>query len=181
MERGRGNNQKAGGGKRRIGRDGENILKVIYLCCLWGKSYGYEQLLEQGWMWSVACKPSHPCPLRSMFRWPNTNKLKCNWKETNECKYCFWIHLASPSSHQTRAFKKKFIISHRKPHLSRCDSFTHEDLIVGRELWRVVINIFHFDVNPHFGVLVMAPCMYSTHSAVQNHQYFAPYKNSKQC
>lgn len=36
------------------------------------------------------------------------------------------------------------------------DSFTHEDFVVGSKLWGVVIHIFHFDVDAHFGVLVVA-------------------------
>lgn len=45
---------------------------------------------------------------------------------------------------------------HVQTYLPWCDTLTHEDLVVGSKLWGVVIHIFHFDVNTHFGVLVKA-------------------------
>lgn len=51
-------------------------------------------------------------------------------------------------------------------YLPRRDRFTHEDFVVGRELRRVVVHVFDFDVNAHFGVLVVTPCTH-THSRLK--------------
>lgn len=51
-------------------------------------------------------------------------------------------------------------------YLPRRDRFTHEDFVVGRKLRRVVVHVFDFDVNAHFGVLVVTPCTH-THSRLK--------------
>lgn len=40
-------------------------------------------------------------------------------------------------------------------YLSRRNRLTHEDLVVGGKLWRVVVDVLHPDVHTHFGVLVV--------------------------
>lgn len=40
-------------------------------------------------------------------------------------------------------------------YLPRSDCLTHEDLVVGSELWWVVIDVLHPDVYTHFSVLVV--------------------------
>lgn len=66
-------------------------------------------------------------------------------------------------------------------YLPRRDRFTHEDFVVGRELRRVVVHVFDFDVNAHFGVLVVTPCTH-THSRLKMMSVLLrTKKNSKQC
>ena len=66
-------------------------------------------------------------------------------------------------------------------YLPRRDRFTHEDFVVGRELRRVVIHVFNFDVDAHFGVLVVTPCTHThththTQSRAKNDECSAAYK-----
>lgn len=54
-------------------------------------------------------------------------------------------------------------------YLSWHDSLAHENLVVGGELWRVVVDVLHPDIHTYFGVLVVTAC---THT-VYNQNYSA--------
>lgn len=97
------------------------------------------------------------------------NYLKCTQRNISIQQFLgtflglFTIILPVTCLFCTCMFKRK--LTHTQTYLSWCNSFTHEDFIVGSELWGVVIHVFHFDVNTYFGVLMVASY---THT-VQNH------------
>lgn len=117
--------------------------KTFYLCCLWWRNSGCGQLLERGWRRSAACGPSRLCPPRKWFRWSESQAQK---------------HLQSANRDVGCPLNYTQLPSHVQTYLPRHGRLTHEDLIVGSELWRVVVHVFDSDVNTDFGVLVMAAC-----------------------
>lgn len=49
-------------------------------------------------------------------------------------------------------------------YLSWRDGLTHENLVVGGELRRVVVDVLHPDIHTHFGVLVVTACTHTVHN-----------------
>lgn len=49
-------------------------------------------------------------------------------------------------------------------YLSWRDSFAHKNLVVGGELWRVVVDVLHPDIHTYFGVLVVTACMHTVYN-----------------
>lgn len=49
-------------------------------------------------------------------------------------------------------------------YLSWRDGLTHENLVVGGELRRVVIDVLHPDIHTYFGVLVVTACMHTVYN-----------------
>lgn len=64
--------------------------------------------------------------------------------------------------------------THKDPamYLPRSDCLTHEDLVVGSKLWRVVVDVLYPDVHTNFGVLVVTAYTH-THCRRGNDQHSA--------
>lgn len=107
--------------------------------------------MEKLWLWATSgARLKEKCCL-----WPISSL------SIAEMVSMIWIPWAktSPVSDNDVQCRLNYIQLHSvQTYLPRHCRLTHEYLVVGRELWRVVIHIFDSDVDTDFGVLMMAAC-----------------------
>lgn len=109
-------------------------------------------LMEKLWLWATSgARLKEKCCL-----WPISSLSAA------EMVSMVWITRATTSSVGNRDFECPLnyiqLRSDVQTYLPRHGGLTHEDLSVGRELWRVVVHVFDSDVDANFGVLMMAAC-----------------------